>query len=576
MAQIQNQDVVGNKTDQIPIYSTSQLLGFAVSMMPPNTTIYIYCNGVEITKFCAPSTPGALISDPIVTDQLGNATGYLYIPSVEGRYKFLAGEMMITFGDAPGGISSCKYISETIFMNHGLNQVDTEQGGTISLRVMEKIRTDPSGSSVQINNTQARLDPLAQTFVVDSNRYPLGLFVTGVNLFFYTKDDKLPVGVELRPMVNGKPSTTEYFSGSFTILNPQYVNVYNEAAGDAPATVFTFSHPIYLRPGEYAFCVTTKSDKYQLFSSKQGDGTTVKQPFAGLLFKPQNTGDWVGDSNEDLTFILRKAKFQTGSSTFRMQSSALTNVEYSRLRLLSTEVNFGGTATVNYKIKTTQAGTNIKSDFNEITPGGFAKLDSRQVAKNAGDIELEVTMSTRSQDVSPVLDQQLLSVQAFNPLIKPYTTEISDSELLPSNGTARSRYISKVISLQEGFDSTGLEVKLDVNRKTGTDIEVYGRVLARTDNAFVGGIKNKSWVKLPLHTPLQKTFVGTSDTQYNQETYRLLEPALSYKNTANIAANVAVTAAYTDFAQYQIKVVFYSSNPIYLPKIKNLTATSVL
>ena len=83
-------------------------------------------------------------------------------------------------------------------------------------------------------------------------------------------------------------------------------------------------------------------------------------------------------------------------------------------------------------------------------------------------------------------------------------------------------------------------------------------------------------MKLPLHTPLQKTFVGASDTQYNQETYRLLEPSLSYNNTANIAANVAVTASYTDFAQYQIKVVFYSSNPIYLPKIKNLTATSVL
>jgi hypothetical protein len=576
MAQIQDQNVVAGDTQQIPIYSSSQLLGFSVSMMPPNTTIYVYCNGVDITKFCAPSTKGALISDPIVTDQLGNAGGYLYIPSMEGKYKFLAGEMMITFGDAPGSIASCKYISESIFMNHGLNQVDTEQGGTISLRTMEKIRTSPSGSSVLPNTTQARLDPLAQTFVVDAAKYPLGIFVTGINLYFYTKDDKLPIGVELRPMVNGKPSTIEYYSGSFVMANPADVNVFDSATGNTPATVFTFLYPIFLRPGEYAFCVTTKSDKYQLFSAKQGDGKTVKQPFAGLLFKPQNTGDWVGDANEDLTFVIRKAKFQTGSTTFKMQTPALTSTEFSRLRLLSTEINFGGTAGIDYKIQTTQAGSGIKSGFNSIAAGSLAKIDGRQVAAAEGDIVLEVTMTTKNEDVSPVLDQQLISVQAFNPLVKPYTAEISDSELAPNDGTARSRYVSKVISLQEGFDSTGLEVKVDVNRKIGTDIEVYGRVLSRNDGSFVSGIKNRPWVRLPLYAPGQKTFVGVSDTKFNQEVYRLLEPSLSYTSAANVAANVSVTASYTDFAQYQIKVVFYSNNPTYLPKIKNLTATSVL
>jgi len=576
MAQIQNQDVISGNKQQIPIYSSAQLMSFVVSMMPPNTTIYIYCNGVEITKFCAPQTKGALISDPIVTDQLGNASGYVYIPSVEGKYKFLAGEMLLTFGDAPGSISKCKYISETILMNHGLNQVDTEQGGTVSLRTMEKIRTDITGSSVQTNTTQARLDPLAQSFVVDSVKYPLGIFVTGINLYFFTRDDKLPIGIELRPMVSGKPSTTEYFSGSFAMLNPENVNVYDSVTTNSPATIFTFSHPIYLRPGEYAFCVRTKSDKYQLFSAKQGDGKTVKQPFAGLLFKPQNTGNWIGDSNEDLTFVIRKAKFQTGSSTFTMKSPALTSTEFSKLRLLSTEINFGSTAQVEYKIQTTQAGSGIKSDFNSIPVGGFAKIDSRQVAKTEGDVTLQVTMSTKNSDVSPVLDQQLVSVQAFNPLVKPYTSEISDSELSPNDGTARSRYVSKIISLQEGFDSTGLEVKLDVNRKIGTDIEVFGRVLSRKDNAFVAGIKNRPWTKLPLYAPVQKTFVGASDTQFNQETYRLLDPSLYYTAAANVAANVSVTSTYTDFAQYQIKVVFYSNNPTYLPKIKNLTATSVL
>jgi hypothetical protein len=577
MAQIQDQNQVAQNNDVLPVYSSSQILGFNVSLMPPNTKIYVYCNGVDITKFCAPATNSPLLGQSIVTDQLGNASGYLFIPSFEGPYKFLAGEMLITFGDAPNSIADCKYISEAIFMNHGLDLVDTEQGGTLSLRRMEKLRTDVSGSSTQPNTTQARLDPLAQTFVVDGTKYPLGIFVTGINLFFYTKDDTLPIAVELRPMVNGKPSTTEYFSGSFSALNANNVNVYDQATGDIQPTIFSFAHLIYLKPGEYAFCVTTKSTKYQIFSAKQGDGLTVKQPFAGLLFKPQNTGDWVGDNSEDLTFVIRKAKFKTGTSTFKMKNATLDTVnEYSRLRLLSTEINFGSTAMVDYRIQTTQAGSGIKSDFKDIATGGFATLDSRQTVSNDSDTVLEVSMTTKNQDVSPILDRQLMSAQIFNPLIKPYTSEISASELLPNSGTARSRYISKVISLQEGFDSTGLQVKLDVNRKVGTDIEVFGRVLSRTDNAFVSGIKNKPWVKMPLYAPQQKTYAGTSDSKFNQETYQLLEPLLSYTNAANIASNVAITASYTDFAQYQIKVVFYSNDAIYLPKIKNLTATSVI
>jgi hypothetical protein len=576
MAEITNLDIISDGQNRIPIVADSQLITFNVSQMPPNIRIYVYVNNVNITKYTGPSSTGASIGDPITTDQLGNAVGYLVIPSEE-NFNFHVGEMTITFGDSANGISACKYISESIFMNHGFDQVDTEQGGTIALRAMEKIRTSTQGSSVSVNTTQARLDPLSQTFVIDGTRYPLGLYVTGINLFFYAKDDQLPVAIELRPMSNGKPSTTEYFSGSYVIASPSSIEVYNETSGDAPGVAFSFRHPIYLKPGEYAFCVTSKSNKYALLSAKQGDGKTVKQPFSGLLFKPQNTGDWVGDSNEDLTFQIRKAKFKTGTSTFYMNTPALDYIdEYSTLRLLSTEVNFGNTAKVDYRIKTTQAGTKNRSEYSSVSAGGFAKIDSRQIANEEGDIQLEVTMTTKSEDVSPMLDRQLVNAQVFNSLVEPYSESISDSELKSTDGTAKSRYISKIVSLQEGFDSTGLEVKVDVNRKTGTDIEVYGRVLSRSDNAFTAGIRNKNWVKLPLHLPKEKSYAGISDTSYTQEVYRLLEPALSYNNVANVASNVAVTATYSDFAQYQVKVVFYSNNPTYLPRIKNLTATSVL
>lgn len=571
-----NQQVTSTKSQEIPVFAGSEVLAFSVAQMPPGIRIFSYVNGVNVTPFTAPVTPGARIGDPIFTDQLGSAVGYLYIPSTDGDYKFPTGEIRLTFADTVEGIEFSKFISETTLYNHGLNLVDTEQGTTVALRSTEKIRTSVTGTSNEKNTTQKRLDPLSQSFVVDAVKYPLGIVVTGINLFFYKKDDKLPVAIELRPMVGGVPSTTEYFSGSYIAKNPQDIQVYSETGG-APSTFFTFQHPIFLKPGEYAFCVMTKSDKYELLTAKVGEGRTVKQPFAGTLFKPQNTGNWVGDKNEDLTFIIRKAKFETGTSVFEMQTPQLPDLEYNKFRLLSTEVNYGDTAYASYRIQTTTAGTGQKSEYQDILPNSEPLLRGRMSANAAGDIKVEVSLTTKSQDVSPILDKQLFKGLAFKNNVRPFTQEISESELNPRHGSAGTRYLSKVVALQEGFDSTGIQVQVDVNRKIGTDIEVFARVLGREDKALTSGINDRPFIKLPLVSPTSKSFAGTSDDVFTTETYRILEPELSYSYSANTFSSNVLTNSYFDtFAYYQVKIVFYANNPIYLPKIKNLIATSLL
>ncbi len=563
--------------DQIPVYAGSELLSFTVADMPPTTRIYSYVNGVNVSEYTGPTTTGALLGDAITTDQLGAATGYLYIPSTQGKYKFLTGEIRITFGDSPDGIDKCKYLSETILMNHGLNLVDTEQGGTISLRSLEKFRTDATGTSGEADNSQKRLDPLSQTFTIDSKRFPLGVYVTSVSLFFRSKDEKLPIAVELRPMSSGKPSITEYYSGSFSVKAPANVNVYDETKQTVLPTTFYFDHLVYLRPGEYAFCVLTKSDKYEAFSALNGDGKTVKQPFSGRLFKPQNTGEWVGDENEDLAFVLGKAKFATGTVSFEMKTQSVRSAEYHKLRLLSTEINFGDSASIDYKVQTKIAGSNEKTDFTEIVPGVINNLGERNVVTDEGDITFQVSMTTKNEDISPMLDKQLLAAQIIANNVLPYSQEISNSELKASNGNARTRYISKIVSLQKDFDSNGIEVKLDVNRKLGTDIEVFARVLSRNDNSSQSGIGARPWVLLPLVSPTEKSYAGTGNS-YTQEVYRITEQGRGLTPyTVNSSINgVSTLSTFDNFAYYQIKVVFYSNNPTYLPKIKNLIATSLL
>jgi len=635
-----NSSVVSAKGGDIPVFAGSEVLAFSVAEMPPNTRIYIYVNGTNITPFTGPTTEGAKLADPIVTDQLGFTSGYMYIPSTEGKYKFPAGEIRLTFGDSPDGVDQCKYVSESTLFNHGLNLVDTEQGGTISLRQTEKFRTDNSGSSGDKNTTQKRLDPLTQTFIVDPQKNPLGVMCTGLALFFTKKDSVAPVGIELRPMDGAVPSITEYFSGTSVFVRAENVNVWTKAEG-AKATQFTFEHPVYLAPGTYAFSVLTKSANYELFCSgkattpgtKTGQAsalaslgksanlinstpkllenlqsdtgaltvpqystnfkllsadntfstvipkklTGVLSVYPGKLFKAQNTGTWYADLTQDITFYLRKAKFKTGTAILEMTSPDLAQIDYNRLRLLSTEVGLGDTAYVSYSIQTTtDNAARDKSDFKTIVPGDTVDLLGRQSVKDTGDIKLEISMTTKSEDVAPMLDRQLIKSQIFRNNVTEYNAAISASELSPSNGTAKARYISKVVTLQEGFDSTGIDVKVNVNRKVGTDIEIFARVLSRNDKAFTAGIAARPWVRLPLVLPKVKSFAGTDETIFTQETYKLLEPSLTYTNVANVQSNIAVTSTYEDFSQYQIKIIFYASNPVYLPKIKNLVATSVL
>lgn len=569
--------VTSSRDTEIPVYAGSEMVAFGVSQMPAGIKIYSYVNSINVTPFTGPTTEGALIGDDIITDQLGSATGYLYIPSTEGQYKFLAGEIRITFGDSPNGISDCKYISETTLMNHGLSLVDTEQGGTISLRRTEKFRTSVEGSSGEENTSLNRLNPLSQCFFIDEVRYPLGVVLTGIGLFIRTKDDKLPIGVELRPMEGTTPSTTEYFSGTSVFLQPSYIPDYAEGQNVKP-TDFTFRHPVYLKPGQYAFCVLSKSKKYKLFSSSTTEGRTVKTPFKGRLFRSQNASkDWVGYTNEDLTFYLRKAKFDTGTVTFEMVSPDLAEIDYNRLRLLSTEIGLGDTAYAEYKIQTTNDTVGREqSEFKTVLAGDTLDLTGRQSVKNQGDIKVQVSLTTKNADVSPILDRQLMKAQIFRNNITPYSSDVSTSELASNHGTARSRYVSKVVSLAEGFDSTGLEVRVDVNRKLGTDIEVFGRVLSRNDKSFSIGIEGRPWFLMPLVSPTTKSYAGTDDTVFTQEVYRVLEPDLTYTVSSNVAGNVTVTSTYEDFAHYQVKVVFYASNPVYLPKIKKLVATSLI
>ena len=85
-------------------------------------------------------------------------------------------------------------------------------------------------------------DPIAQTFQVSDN-HPNGVFVTSVDIFFQSKDDALPVTLQIRPVETGVPSSVILPFGE-VVLDPNEVEVSQDAS---VPTKFTFESPLYLQ-----------------------------------------------------------------------------------------------------------------------------------------------------------------------------------------------------------------------------------------------------------------------------------------------------------------------------------------
>ena len=173
-------------------------------------------------------------------------------------------------------------------------------------------------------------DPLAQTFLIEQKG---GCFLSKVDVFFATKDDRIPVMLEIREVVNGYPGKRVLPFSRVTIkpeqvsISANTVNIDGVAVNkwDTPTT-FTFPSPVYVQENtEYAIILASDSNAYKVWISQVGEQmpgtarTISEQPYLGSLFKSQNASTWTADQTQDLKFVLYRAQFDT---------SVTANVEY--------------------------------------------------------------------------------------------------------------------------------------------------------------------------------------------------------------------------------------------------------
>ncbi len=174
------------------------------------------------------------------------------------------------------------------------------------------------------------VDPLAQSFFVEQET---GIFVTSIDLFFFTKDQNLPVTIQLRPIELGLP-TSKIYPFSEVVLDPSEVNISTDAS--VPTRV-TFDSPVYLIGQKFhSIVLLSNSDQYNVWVSKLGEFDVTlgseanstqflvaKQPLLGGLFKSQNALTWNESPYEDLKFTIYRANFTETSGNFNFYNPEL-------------------------------------------------------------------------------------------------------------------------------------------------------------------------------------------------------------------------------------------------------------
>lgn len=438
------------------------------------------------------------------TDIFGRLCGYFFLkPRTfrSGQRTFRVTESFNNTYDADAiSFADTTYTSSGITANK-TSLVNTVLNVGIETRILGELTSDRLLSTTTRTEVgQFTVDPLAQTFFIDEAVYPNGLFLDNVDLFFRAKDDEnIPVSVQIRPTVNGAPSSDFWYPESVSVLYPSSVNVSENPslATTSTATNFKFYSPVYLKPGLYALVVITDSPDYSLWIAEKGATTTnneyvASQPYMGTLYKSQNTMEYVPYINEDLMFRLNRCVFAKNSPAVFVFDSEKPGTNYpnlltdpsvsynvDKLRMLTNEItNFtNDVATINYSIITTLENGTKETEYEEISPNetydyGLSQKYSignrRRKLTNAGDFKIKVTLTSTTDHVSPVMSSQNLYLNVWENFID--NAEVSAEDFVVINaGTGYTNANSVVVVSSDG-SLANANTKVDSN---GNILSIY-------------------------------------------------------------------------------------------------------
>jgi hypothetical protein len=622
------------------------------------------------------ATNNPTFSTTLQADRNGVVAGELVIP----ENTFRVGERLFRLTDSSTDtVASTESVAERIFRVQGL--LESRTGRMSSTRPMDAKRENVKEKNVtqdtinRVSTSTNWINPLSQTFIVDKSENENGIYASSVDIFFSTVDVTMPVTLQLRPVINEVPSSSQIIPFSEVILNPSDATANSTAPSVATSTTFTrftFESPVYLYPDEYAIVLTTPSDAYSVHIANLGetvknttDTKVSQQPFVASFYQPQNSSIWQPNVEKQMMFRVNRCEFDTGthalylSSISKPLSGNTSGINYDVFKLSTSELSFSNTS-LDYSFKGIDESKTVASDANR-TAQIDATFTSFSANKNitlstqkktaaavsttglnsfaANNYYLRATMSTTDTKISPAIDLSRINLITVenqvnlgslansdvileantgifaNPTVTATitggggsgatltvatvatangthhnvtgvtvnaagsgyyetptvvfsaspasltTTATVQSELNASGGNSKSRYITRRVNLEDGFDAQDIRVILNAYKPKDTEIKVYFRVWNAEDP---GDFEDKPYVLMTQET--DANVISANESIINQYSYKSVDGAITY---------ISDGQTYDKFKTFSLKIVLAASSSTVIPKIKDMKAIAL-
>lgn len=594
---------------EIAHYIREQTIYMYITGLKPKTRLYVFLDDINVDEYCSLVT--GLNRDTLSrrkfksdgfrpsTDLNGNAI--IQFDMVGSKYR--TGDRVFNITDS---VKNDKFGKSTTMYATG---VFSASGLTKTAQSTEAVSRTFSLHTEKWTESKTlewltKWDPIAQTFNVNKDLYPSGIYLKSVDLCFSTKDPSVPVIVQIRPTVNGFPDSNKVYAYGNSIMSSSNVNAIDELdttispdiTNSAAKTTFIFDPPVYLEPGEHALVVHSTSELYKVYTAARGEtdlntNTVIdEQPYVGEFFRSSNGSTWIPDGQLDLTFalnllifeptasittpIVKQVKFtidtipaagNPSSGLFGLFESNPDQLSYETFTIKPYIKDILGTST---KTAIQLTSGNDIITYNNVLFDNTFNLPKSMVLKksdSANTITMEFATSIYDPYVSPIINIQKSAIVLIRNMIDSSETgdtsysQIINNELLPipkikdktllNNAPATMRYITKTITLADKFDAINCKVLLSIHKPSGTNVAVF----VKTEP--LGSFGKFEEYNYQLMTYNGNNF-SSKDEEFNEMEF-------------NLSENI------DPFTKFAFKICLFSSDSSVVPQIKDFIGIAI-
>ena len=331
------------------------------------------------------------------------------------------------------------------------------------------------------------------------------------------------------------------------------VDAYNITTTDfVPTTTkINYSYSSLLNSGGYSGVTNITPGKY---GTSAADNIYLNDGYGERLLDSNSTTSFslysqLSSSDDAVSPIISDAGLTAYSITWNINNCSLSN---SLITLIS-----GGTGYSN------NTSGNTKVTISAPTGSGSSQAYASANVVNGVIDRIYITSAGSGYITTPTI-----TISDAN--TTPGTGAFANiaGETSSSGGPASSKYVTKKVVLDAGFDSGDLNVYLTAYRPVNSDINVYYKILNRNDTqTFESG----NWQLM--------TKTNSSDTLYSQTRLDTYEYSFAPGTTGVDQGYVTYTSTtgqiYTTFSQFAIKVVLTTTDNTTVPFVTDLRAIAL-